>query len=142
MKTLFMRKNIKILFSTTVALFIIVSESYAGLFGPSNYDECIAEYVPKNITNLGVPIITAACRMKFREKINEDYAECIFKYIPEMVSPQAVSYVRAACDMKYIKNTNNGYSGCIFKVMPDAKTDQAATVLFYSCKNKNADEFE
>jgi hypothetical protein len=104
-----------------LAIYLLITSAmipgnvYAGLFGPSNYDECVAEYIPKNITKRGVPIVIAACRMKFIENIQEDYANCIFKYVPEIESSQAVSYVQAACRMKYIENTGKDYAKCIFE---------------------------
>jgi hypothetical protein len=45
--------------------------SYAGLFGPSNYDECALDVSKTAKTDMAVRVGLEACRSKFKQKVKQ-----------------------------------------------------------------------
>ena len=61
------RHIVKILF--TIALSVLtITNSYAGLLGPSTYEECLLDNVKNAKTNEAVSAVIAACALKFQNK--------------------------------------------------------------------------
>jgi hypothetical protein len=52
-----------------VIFLAIISNSYAGVFGPSTYDECILENMKGTSSDLAARYVHHACREKFPFKI-------------------------------------------------------------------------
>ncbi|MBT8587838.1 hypothetical protein G6675_06080 [Polynucleobacter paneuropaeus] len=50
--------------------------SYAGIFGPSTYDDCILEGVKSAKTDLAISAVYQACRNKFPEKGGDKFKDC------------------------------------------------------------------
>ena len=117
-------------------LTVVPCNVYAGLFGPSNYDECVAKYTKNTESNTAVTVIAYACKNKFIEKVNSDYSDCVFDYVPSVVSDSAATIVANACKYKYIEKTRIKYANCILDEVPEVKTDRAATVTAHSCNNR------
>ena len=54
----------------TILLFLLpASLSHAGLFGPSNYEECVLENVKTAQTKESVGVVVMMCQDKFPEKV-------------------------------------------------------------------------
>ena len=54
----------------TILLFLLpVSLSHAGLFGPSNYEECVLENVKTAQTKESVGVVVMMCQDKFPQKV-------------------------------------------------------------------------
>ena len=49
----------------SLSFFTIINVSYAGLFGPQNYDECILDKIDKMKNEAGVKALKDACFSKF-----------------------------------------------------------------------------
>jgi hypothetical protein len=59
----------KNLLITTLLFLSSVSLSHAGLFGPSNYEECVLENVKTAQTNRAVSVVMRMCQDKFPQKV-------------------------------------------------------------------------
>ena len=59
----------KNLLITTLLFLSSVSLSHAGLFGPSNYEECVLENVKTAQTDRAVSAVMLMCQEKFPEKV-------------------------------------------------------------------------
>ena len=71
----------KIIFCCLFQLFLF-SNSYAGLLGPSNYEDCVLENLKNAKTDLAVQTVYAMCSEKFQSKPtrkghNEIPQECL-----------------------------------------------------------------
>lgn len=61
----------------TLVLALFFSNAHAGLFGPSNYDDCVLENLKTAKTESAVASVHMACRNKFPEKKkNVDKVRC------------------------------------------------------------------
>ena len=62
-----------------ILLFIIQSRVFAGIFGPSNYDECILENMKGTQTEHAALLVANSCASKFKKKDNltlKEYKTC------------------------------------------------------------------
>ena len=59
----------KNLLITTLLFLSSVSLSHAGLFGPSNYEECVLENVKTAQTKESVQVVIMTCLDKFPQKV-------------------------------------------------------------------------
>jgi hypothetical protein len=66
--------KLKILFVFILTIFY--QFSYAGLFGPSTYDDCILDGVKSAKTDLAVRAVYQACRSKFPEFDSGNVKDC------------------------------------------------------------------
>jgi len=57
-----------------VILYGAYSSSYAGLFGPSNYEECVLENMKGIQSNTAAGAVMQACRKKFPQKVESNNA--------------------------------------------------------------------
>jgi len=106
-------KNIKYL--VFFWLFLIPFNAYAGMFGPSNFWECILDEMP-GVKNDAVAIaIQGKCRKKFPTTANyiteikkkssvfgpKTANECVIKYAENVSSQRGAGLIRSACYRLY-----------------------------------------
>ncbi|HBT86911.1 MAG TPA: hypothetical protein DEB50_00065 [Desulfobacter sp.] len=103
-------KNIKYL--VFFLIFLMPFNAFAGMFGPSNFWECILDEMP-GVKNDAVANATMMkCRKKFpntaypQKKSSSLFGpktanECIIKYAKDVSSPRGAELIRAACYRLY-----------------------------------------
>ena len=102
-------KHIKCLTALLVLLFPI--SAFAGLFGPSNYWECILEEMQGVKNDPAAIEIIRKCRNEFpitaevKKKSPiigiKTAGECVIEYAKDVSSPLGAKYIRAACYRLY-----------------------------------------
>ena len=102
------------------------SISLGGLFGPSDYDECILESMKGVTSNLAAQAIVRSCRAKFPEKIPRD-AE---------LPAQARANVTGRAGLNY-----GSFSGHIYNGNSDYTITQVTIVLVPKDEKKSAESF-
>jgi hypothetical protein len=55
-----------------IVLAVLMGHANAGLFGPSNYDDCILDGVKQAKTDLAVQAVYQSCRNKFPKAVGSD----------------------------------------------------------------------
>lgn len=85
--------------------------SYSGVFGPSNWAECILEEVPGIQNDRAATMAAIKCNKEFsyRESIEKrkpifgvkTAPECVLKHGKGTVSPKAARFITAACHKLY-----------------------------------------
>ena len=96
-------------------IFLIPLNASAGMFGPSNYWECILDEMP-GVKNDTVAIaIVRKCQKKFPSTANrtietkkksllfgpKTFNECVIKYAENVTSPTGSTVIRRACYVLY-----------------------------------------
>ena len=123
-----------------ILLFVFVlysQDTHAGwLFGPDNFEECIAKYQKQAASDLAARAIHMACDKKFVQKVDKRYADCILQHIGNTRSDLGVRAIVGACSNLYITNEDIEYSMCILKNMPGIEVDIAARSIAESCGRK------
>jgi hypothetical protein len=104
------------MWNTFIALTLILagipSISYAGLFGPSNYAECILKHMPSTTTQQEAVVARKICLDDFPNEYtgvkkadsffgNMTRIECYQKYLRALNSPGAKLEIRRACNVLY-----------------------------------------
>lgn len=100
-------------FLTIVLIFFSPITTSSGVFGPSNYWECILDRMP-GVKNDSVAIeVIRKCRKKFPNSLEVEKksplfgvktaGECVLKYGKDISSPRGVKLVRIACYRLYPK---------------------------------------
>lgn len=85
--------------------------AFSGLFGPSNYWECILDEMPGVKNDLAAIEVIKKCRKKFPNSSNiekktsffvtKTAGDCVLEYGSDVSSPRGAKLVRAACYRLY-----------------------------------------
>lgn len=102
-------KHIKYL--TALVVLLLPISAFAGLFGPSNYWECILEEMPGVKNDPSAIEVIRKCRKEFPttsevEKKSpiigiKTSGECVLEYAKDVSSPRGAKLIRAACYRLY-----------------------------------------
>ena len=98
-------------------LFLFSGSSAAGLFSPSDYNECIFENMKDAQNGMAAINIASACESKFPEEPPKgasglfgpkNYGDCVLKYIKGIKDIIAQGHINTACKRKFktTKDTN------------------------------------
>ena len=89
----------------TILLFLSsVSLSHAGLFGPSNYEECVLENVKTAQTDRAVSAVMLMCQDKFLKIKKAEYEDCVLKNLKTaQTDRQSRLLVKLACQRKFLE---------------------------------------
>ena len=117
-------------------LLLLSFPAYAWIFGPSNYDECVAKYTKNTESDKAVKLIAIACRLKFKERENIEYADCLLKHVPGIVSDKAATIVQIACKLKHIEKRRVAFADCVLANVPEVKSNSAAAIITGSCNSR------
>ena len=139
----------------TLSLFMLCrfeGQAEAGIFSPSNYAECVKEYVPKTQSNQAAKYIGWACR----DLLIKDYKEGELKPVDQITQEElhaeldqqnalaqmSVAELQALLDTadkekKNKQNDNNKKrkrAQCILDLdeLYEAKNDQAAKLIYFN----------
>ncbi len=92
-------------------ILLIPLNAFAGMFGPSNFWECILDEMPGVKNDTVATAIVIKCRKKFPnttefEKKSSVFApktanECVIKYAENVSSPKAGGLIKGACYRLY-----------------------------------------
>ena len=126
-----MRKYI--LYTLVLALIVTIGFSAtvkAGwLFGPSNYDECILEYMKNSQSNVAVGKIKKACRDKFY----------VPKKIKKPVDPNKTDWDAIEKKATARETWSKKMCDCILENMKDVDNKRAAFLIYKSCADKTGE---
>jgi len=102
-------KHIKYL--TALMVLLLSISAFAGLFGPSNYWECILEEMPGVKNDIAAIEVIRKCRKEFptTAKVKKKSpiigiktaGECVLEYAKDVSSPGGAKWIRAACYRLY-----------------------------------------
>lgn len=83
----------------------------SGLFGPSNYYECILDEMPEVQSNHDADQISRMCRKDYPDRSDVEMkepifgvktvSECVEEYGKDVLSDSATSFIRSACRRLY-----------------------------------------
>lgn len=138
-----MKKVVGIL-STLIAVVAVLSAPAAKagwLFGPSDRDECVAEYAPKAKTKRLTQIAYAKCNVMFNQTLHSKVrasAECVLDKLEDMQTEYAFAAVSAKCDR------DSGVRSCHHPEYVDEKLNRCYVPEYYSkpAKAKRKNIFE
>ncbi len=106
----------KIIFCCLFQL-ISFNYSYAGLLGPSNYEDCVLENIKNAKTDLGVKTVYAICKEKFKkEGAKNIVSECYLTWngntftagIPENIEKYTKITFQGSSDLLFIPTSLMG----------------------------------
>lgn len=107
--------------------------SWLGLFGPSNYNECVLRYLHGNGNSLAAAVVAKACRDKFPspstqgEPSNVDFDDCVLKHVPGKTGNLSVALTVNACRGEYPGKQAYGHPKLITPQQPAPVAPQAPT---------------
>ncbi len=119
---------------------LLIQPSFAGLFGPSNYDECVLDGIKSAKTDSAIQLLHRVCENKFPSNKNQStlVKDCtvtwsnnqFIKGKPYVMSnyvgiaftnSTSVAYLPANMDKTVIQNTNTTNLRQINRICPDIK---------------------
>ena len=77
------------------------SHAHAGLFGPSNYEDCVLDYQKDAKVDQAVIAIAQMCSMKFAKGGDSRYPDCVLDKIEHAKTEQAVIAIAQMCSRKH-----------------------------------------
>ncbi|MGE4441914.1 MAG: hypothetical protein AB7D27_10565 [Desulfomicrobium sp.] len=96
---------------------VVVNESYAGWFGPSNYDECILDNMKNVDSDAAARLVAQACRKKFPVNKNSNSIQELKEDVVNKIEGKASfdSKVTAIMEKKeWVPKDIEEFSGNIF----------------------------
>lgn len=111
-------------------IIVIPTTSFAGLFGPSNFDECIIESMKGVTSDTAALAIATACRRKFPGKAQQKTVE-----VPEAVVGQLNGNASMSADGFFGGTAYNGNDNwCItqFTILIKPKSNQQEKAIEYN----------
>lgn len=129
-----MKKLIFLLF------FLMQSSAYAGwLWGPNNFEECVAENIKTVASETAAKVINSACRVLFPEKEYNTYEQCVKEKRSgkEELGTSVFINPESDCRTYFPTDETKKYYKCLLKNMKGVSTDTAAQVIIGNCRKKH-----
>lgn len=131
-------------------IFLIHSNVYAGrLWGPNNFEECVAENIKTASSETAAKAINMACRGLFPEKKYKSFEQCVNekqnkKALRELEEQRENILFRTSvfinpesdCRTYFPTDETKKYYKCLLKDMKGVSTDTAAKVIIGNCWRK------
>ncbi|MCX5719255.1 MAG: hypothetical protein NT055_04690, partial [Nitrospirae bacterium] len=131
-------------------VFLMHSNVYAGwLWGPNNFEECVAENIKTTSSETAAKAINMACRGLFPEKKYKTFEHCVNekqneKRLQELEEQRDNVLFRTSvfidpasdCRTYFPTAETKKYYKCLLKDMKGVSTDTAAKVIINNCRKK------
>lgn len=133
-------------------LFLLMqSNAYAEwLWGPNNFEECVAENIKTVSSETAAKAITMACRGLFPERQYKTYEQCVNekqneKAVRELEEQRENILFRTSvfinpesyCRTYFPTDETKRYYKCLLKNMKGVSTDTATRVIISNCRKKH-----
>ena len=111
-------------------LFFIVANTYAGFFGPSNYEECVLEGLKDASNSTSAQLLHKVCKEKFKkEGAKKIVSECSVTWNGNSFTAGTPENIE-----KYTKITFKGSSDLLF--IPTSLMDSVTQTFIFKEKKK------
>ena len=126
--------KLKILLIIFIFYFVFLLQSVGAgwLFGPSNYDECILQYIKNSNNNYAIAKIKKACRDKF-------YIPYVPKKKKKQADPNKIDWDAVFTEIDKREIWSKKMCSCILENMKNVDNNQAAFLIYKSCSEKTGE---